>query len=73
MAETLEGKKLVGSRSADKVMYYYKLIKHEKTGIPCHILGTQGATSGTNTKTLGTTATKQFNIKDSCKRSYDHW
>ena len=64
MAETLEGKKLVGSRSADKVMYYYKLIKHEKTGTPCHILGTQGATSGTNTKTLGTTATKQFNIKD---------
>ena len=64
MAETLEGKKLVGSRSADKVMYYYKLIKHEKTGIPCHILGTQGATSGTNTKTLGTTATKQFNVKD---------
>ncbi len=64
MAETLEGKKLVGSRSADKVMYYYKLIKHEKTGTPCHILGTQGATSGTNTKTLGTTAAKQFNIKD---------
>lgn len=64
MAETLEGKKLVGSRSADKVMYYYKLIKHERTGIPYHILGTQGATSGTNTKTLGTTATKQFNVKD---------
>ena len=63
MPATLEGKKMVGARSADKVRYYYKLIKHEKTGAPCHILGTQGASSGTNTKTLGTTATKQFNVK----------
>ena len=30
MAETLEGKKLVGSRSADKVMYYYKLISMKR-------------------------------------------
>ena len=63
MSATLEGKKIVGARSADKVMYYYKLIKHEKTGTPCHILGTQGASSGTNTKTLGTTPTKMFNVK----------
>lgn len=64
MPATVEGKKLVGARSSDKVMYYYKLIKHEKVGTPCHILGTQGASSGTNTKALGTTATKQFNVKD---------
>ena len=63
MTATLEGKKLVGAHSADKVMYYYKLIKHENTGTPCHILGTQGASSGTNTKTLGTTPTKMFNVK----------
>lgn len=63
MPTTLEGKQLVGARSADKVMYYYKLINHEKTGTPCHILGTQGASSGTNTKTLGTTPTKMFNVK----------
>lgn len=63
MPTTLEGKQLVGAHSANKVMYYYKLINHEKTGTPCHILGTQGASSGTNTKALGTTATKQFNVK----------
>lgn len=62
--ETADGKKLVGSHSSDKVMYYYKAIAHEKTGTPCHILGTQGASSGTNTRTLGTTATKQVSVKD---------
>lgn len=57
-------KKLVEPKSSDKVIYYYKLIHHEPMANPCHSLGTQGATSGTNTATLGTTASKQFNIKD---------
>lgn len=57
-------KKLVEPKSSDKVLYYYKLIHHEPLANPCHTLGTQGATSGTNTATLGTTASKQFNIKD---------
>lgn len=57
-------KKLVEPKSSDKVLYYYKLIKHEPLANKCHPLGTQGATSGTNTATLGTTQTKQFNIKD---------
>lgn len=57
-------KKLVEAKSSDKVLYYYKLVKHEPKANPCHPLGTQGATSGTNTATLGTTATKTVNIKD---------
>lgn len=64
MTETADGKKLVGAHSSDKIMYYYKLIKHENKEGPCHILGTQGASSGTNTRTLGTTATKQVTVKD---------
>lgn len=56
-------KNLVSPRSADKVMYYYKLFMHD-TGSTCHILGTQGASSGTNTATLGTTQTKTVNIKE---------
>lgn len=63
MAE-ISTKKLVEPKSSDKVLYYYKLIKHEPLANKCHPLGTQGATSGTNTATLGTTQTKQFNIKD---------
>lgn len=57
-------KNLVEPKSSDKVLYYYKLIQHEPLANKCHPLGTQGATSGTNTATLGTTQTKQFNIKD---------
>lgn len=56
-------KPIVEARSSDKVMYYYKNPKETLTN-PCHVLGTQGATSGTNTATLGSTPTKQFNIKD---------
>lgn len=63
MAETVTEKKVVGSRSSDKVLYYYKT-SWEPQSNPCHVLGTQGASSGTNTRALGTTATKQFNIKD---------
>lgn len=59
----IETKNLVSPRSADKVMYYYKLFNHD-TGKTCHVLGTQGASSGTNTATLGTTATKTVNIKE---------
>ena len=64
MAEIDGEKKVVDARSSDKVIYYYKIPAKEKMSTPCHTLGTQGATSGTNTATLGTTATKQFNIKD---------
>lgn len=63
MAE-IATKKLVEPKSADKVLYYYKLIQEEPQANKCHPLGTQGASSGTNTATLGTTQTKQFNIKD---------
>lgn len=63
MTTQVENKKVVGSRSSDKVLYYYKT-QMEPQSNPCHVLGTQGASSGTNTRALGTTATKQFNIKD---------
>lgn len=56
-------KPIVEARSSDKVMYYYKG-PWEPLSNPCHVLGTQGATSGTNTAALGSTPTKQFNIKD---------
>lgn len=56
-------KPIVEAHSSDKVMYYYKG-PWEPLPNPCHVLGTQGATSGTNTATLGSTPTKQFNIKD---------
>lgn len=59
----IDSKSLVSPRSADKVMYYYKLFNHD-TGNTCHVLGTQGASSGTNTATLGTTQTKTVNIKE---------
>lgn len=58
-----EQKPIVEARSSDKVMYYYKC-PWEPLNNPCHVLGTQGASSGTNTATLGSTPTKQFNIKD---------
>lgn len=63
-------KPIVEARSSDKVMYYYKNPK-EPLGNPCHVLGTQGATSGTNTATLGSTPTKQFNIKDTGRKNAD--
>lgn len=56
-------KPIVESQSSDKVMYYYKA-PWEPMSNPCHVLGIQGASSGTNTATLGTTQTKQVNIKD---------
>lgn len=56
-------KPIVEPQSSDKVMYYYKG-PWEPMSNPCHVLGIQGASSGTNTATLGTTPTKQANIKD---------
>lgn len=56
-------KPIVEPQSSDKVMYYYKGPWEPKSN-PCHVMGTQGASSGTNTATLGTTPTKQANIKD---------
>ena len=61
MADTQ--KSIVEPQSSDKVMYYYKA-PWEPQANPCHVMGTQGASSGTNTATLGTTPTKQANIKD---------
>lgn len=63
MAE-IDTKALVSPVSSDKVLYYYKIPNLEPLSNPCHPLGTQGASSGTNTATLGTTATKQANVKD---------
>lgn len=59
----IEEKPAIEAQSSDKVMYYYKGAWEPKTN-PCHVLGIQGASSGTNTATLGTTPTKQANIKD---------
>lgn len=56
-------KPIVEPQSSDKVMYYYKG-PWEPMSNPCHVLGIHGASSGTNTATLGTTPTKQANIKD---------
>lgn len=47
---------------ADKYLYFYKLDTWDKTEV-AHVLGLQGATSGTNTKTVTTTQTKQSPIK----------
>lgn len=64
MATVNNVKALVEPVSSDKVLYYYKIPDVEPLSNKCHPLGTQGASSGTNTATLGTTATKQANIKD---------
>src|SRR5699024_3671396 len=53
----------VRGRDADNIIYLYKRIKHEPLANKIHILGLQGATSGTNTRTLQSTATKRANIK----------
>lgn len=53
----------VKGRDADKIVYLYKRIEHEPIKATAHILGLQGATSGTNTRTLQSTATKRANIK----------
>lgn len=50
-------------RDADKILYFYKRIQHEPLANKLHILGLQGATSGTNTKTAQSTATKTSTIK----------
>lgn len=48
--------------SADKILYAFKLGSEPLTN-KIHILGLQGATSGTNTKTLQSTATKTITLK----------
>lgn len=63
MPTTVDEKPVIEAQSSDKVMYYYKGA-WEPSSNPCHVLGIQGASSGTNTATLGTTPTKQANIKD---------
>lgn len=56
-------KKNVKGRDADKILYFYKRIEHEPKTNKIHPLGLQGATSGTNTRTIQSTATKGANIK----------
>lgn len=66
MVDTAVSNKLkadVKGRDADNIIYLYKRIKHEPLANKIHILGLQGATSGTNTRTLQSTATKRANIK----------
>ncbi|EDX42473.1 hypothetical protein [Limosilactobacillus reuteri] len=55
--------KMAEGVQADKVMYYYKLISVEPVANKCHILGFEGATSGTNTKTVQTTQGKGQALK----------
>lgn len=47
---------------SDKILYMFKTDTELKTN-KIHMLGLQGATSGTNTRTLQTTATKTVQIK----------
>ncbi|APX72084.1 hypothetical protein M5C72_02765 [Companilactobacillus allii] len=56
-------KATASGRDADKILYFYKRIEHEPKSNTIHILGLQGATSGTNTKTAQSTATKTATIK----------
>lgn len=56
-------KQLVDGVQADKIMYYYKLITVEPVANKCHVLGFEGATSTTNTKTLNTTQGKGQSLK----------
>lgn len=53
----------VEGRDADKFIYLYKRIQHDPKDQKMRVLGLQGATSGTNTNTLQSNATKTANIK----------
>lgn len=61
MANSL--KRTVSGHDSDKVLYYYRLPLHWATTAKWQPLGLNGATSTTNTRTLGTTQTKVANIK----------
>ncbi|MBA1393291.1 hypothetical protein EQ500_05345 [Lactobacillus sp. XV13L] len=50
-------------RDADKFIYLYKRIQHDPVNQKMRVLGLQGATSGTNSNTLQSQATKTANIK----------
>lgn len=52
----------VSASEANKIMYFYKRIQHESPESKIHILGLQGATSGTNTKAVQKTQSKQGNL-----------
>jgi len=56
-------KATTSGRDADKIIYFFKRIMHEPTANKIHILGLQGATSGTNTKTAQSTALKTVTLK----------
>lgn len=53
----------VEGRDADKFIYLYKRIQNDPVDQKMRVLGLQGATSGTNTNTLQSQATKTANIK----------
>lgn len=60
------GSKIKGTasgRDADKILYFYKRIEYEPLKNKIHMLGLQGATSGTNTKAAQSTATKTATLK----------
>lgn len=56
-------KKAFKGRDADKIIYLYKRFMHEPLANKAHILGQQGATSGTNTRAVQSTATKRGTAK----------
>lgn len=56
-------KKAFKGRDADKIIYLYKRFMHEPVANKAHILGQQGATSGTNTRNVQSTATKRGTAK----------
>jgi len=56
-------KKAFKGRDADKIIYLYKRFMHEPVANKAHILGQQGATSGTNTRAVQSTATKRGTAK----------
>ncbi|AYE38405.1 hypothetical protein D1B17_07045 [Companilactobacillus zhachilii] len=56
-------KKAFKGRDADKIIYLYKRFMHEPLANKAHILGQQGATSGTNARAVQSTATKRGTAK----------
>lgn len=56
--------KVTQGYDADKILYYWKRIKHSAVGDKIQLLGLQGATSGTNQSTLTSTPTKTATLKN---------
>lgn len=56
-------KKSFKGRDADQILYFYKRIEKEPLNAKAHLLGQQGATSGTNSRNVQSTQTKRGTAK----------